>query len=362
MSTATALGRAPSVDRRFFQATADALHLQGLDLDQICAAQGLVNPLLLPGERLPLDAVSHAYEAVARVAPDPAFVYLEPAQVAHEQSSVLFTLVPSCASPADMVRAICRYATIASDAVRFELRDDGPHMTVRLTPAPRVAVSRQQVELAVWFLVQWLRRLHALTPLRLDCRVQFAHAALFAPARYAALYQLPLAFGQPHTEVCFGGEALRLALPGHDARRQVYLQTQAERYEQAVLADGDVPRRAAILLMQRLAFGQPDAAEIAAQLHMSVRTLQRRLHEEGSSWGRVADEARRQVACQELRQTARPVSEIAMLTGFSDTRAFLRAFRRWTGLTPTQYRQEVDANADGDKPVAGDPIRTRPPG
>lgn len=352
MSLIDTMARTPSVDRRFFQATADALAGQGIDLDAVCAAQGLDNPLHLPGDRLPLEAVSRAYEAVAQAAPDPAFVYLDPTEVAHEQSSVLFALVPCCATPAEMVRTICRFSTIASDAVAFELNDDGERMRVRLRPAAKVQVSRPQIELAVWFLVQWLRRLHALTGLRLACHVQFAHAPQFEPARYAALYQLPLLFEQAHTEVGFSGPALHQALPGHDARRQAYLQSQAERYEQAVLAEGDVPRRAAILLMQRLAFGQPDAAEIAAQLHMSLRTLQRRLREEGSSWSQVADAARRDVACQELRQSTRPVSEIALLTGFSDTRAFLRAFRRWTGLTPTQYRQA----ADPDTAVARRPI------
>ncbi len=333
--------RTPSVDRRFFQATADAMAGLGLDLDELCASQGIANPLHHDGERLPLELVSPVYLAVERVVGEPAFIYIQPEQATHERSSVLFALVSCCATPADMVRMICRYSSIASDAVSYELLDDGDRLRMRVVPDSRVFVSLHQIEMAVWFMVQWVRQLKALTGISLDCSVQYAHAPRFDQARYDDLYRLPVSFNADRTMLVFGGPQLHKAIPGSDERMLAYYRAQAERYEQSTLSHGDFPRRVAILFMQRMAFGKPDAADIAAQLHISVRTLQRRLMDEGSSWSLVSDEARQMVACRELAQAQRPLFEIALLTGFADPRAFMRAFRRWTGMTPSQYRKHV---------------------
>lgn len=333
--------RTPSVDRRFFQATADAMAGLGLDLDELCAAQGIANPLHHDGERLPLELVSPVYLAVERVVGEPAFIYIQPDQATHERSSVLFALVSCCATPADMVRMICRYSSIASDAVSYELLDDGDRLRMRVVPDSRVFVSLHQIEMAVWFMVQWVRQLKALTGISLDCSVQYAHAPRFDRARYDDLYRLPVSFDADRNMLVFGGPQLHKAIPGSDERMLAYYRAQAERYEQSTLSHGDFPRRVAILFMQRMAFGKPDAADIAAQLNISVRTLQRRLMGEGSSWSQVSDEARQMVACRELGQAQRPLFEIALLTGFADPRAFMRAFRRWTGMTPSQYRKHV---------------------
>lgn len=331
--------RSASVDRRFFQATADALASMGLGLPALCAAQGIEDPLAQPGERVPLAAVTRVFLAAARASGRADFIYLQPEQAAHESSSVFFQLVVCCGTPAEMARTICRYSSLASDAVRFELEDDTHRLSIRVVPNEREAVSPHQVELAVWFLVLWARRLRAAFGVGLDGRVSYTHAALFDEGRYREIYGMPVAFGAPRCTVEWRGDALHRELPGHDLRRLSYLRLQAERYEGAVLAQGELPRRVAVLIAQRLAFGLPDAASIAAQLNLSVRSLQRRLQQEGSSWSAVADQARHAVALRELELSDRPLAEIAMLTGFSDTRAFLRAFRRWTGQTPSAYRR-----------------------
>ena len=333
--------RNPSVDRRFFQATADAMAGLGIDLDKLCATKRIANPLRLEGERLPLDLVSQVYMALEQVAADPAFIYVQHEPATHERASVLFALVSCCATPAEMVRMICRYSSIASDAVSYELTDEGDRLRMRVVPDSRVFVSLHQIEMAVWFMVTWLRQLKALTGISLACSVQYAHAPRFDQARYDDIYQLPVTFRADRTMLVFGGPQLHQVVPGHDERMLAYYRTQAERYEQRTLSHGDFPRRVAILFMQHMAFGKPDAADIAAQLHISLRSLQRRLMDEGSSWSQVTDEVRKMVACRELQQTGRPLFEIALLTGFSDPRAFMRAFRRWTGMTPAAYRKQV---------------------
>jgi AraC-like DNA-binding protein len=79
--------------------------------------------------------------------------------------------------------------------------------------------------------------------------------------------------------------------------------------------------------------------EVAAdRLGLSTRTLQRRLLERGRTFEAVIDDVRRRVALTQLDQTTQPITEIAMSLGYSDAAHFTRAFRRWMGVSPSEYR------------------------
>lgn len=77
--------------------------------------------------------------------------------------------------------------------------------------------------------------------------------------------------------------------------------------------------------------------QIAQRMHLSTRTLCRRLSNEGTSFQSVLDDLRHELALRYLREPRRTVAEIADRLGFSSTSAFDHAFRRWTGLTPSQH-------------------------
>ncbi len=88
-----------------------------------------------------------------------------------------------------------------------------------------------------------------------------------------------------------------------------------------------------------LSGGVPALSDVAGELGMSGRTLQRRLSEEGLSFQLLVDESRRRLALRLLRQEANvSLTEVTFMTGFSDQSAFTRAFRRWTGQTPGAFR------------------------
>ena len=82
-------------------------------------------------------------------------------------------------------------------------------------------------------------------------------------------------------------------------------------------------------------------AEVASALHLSPRTLHRRLEEEGSSFQAIKDALRRDLAINRLAKTQQPLSRIAADLGFADPSAFYRAFVSWTGMAPTHYRRQL---------------------
>lgn len=96
---------------------------------------------------------------------------------------------------------------------------------------------------------------------------------------------------------------------------------------------------------QELRGRAPTLDDVAQNLRMSPRTLQRRLGEHHTSFHAVLDDVRRELAVHHLEHSALPLGEIAFFLGYSDTRAFLRAFRRWTRTTPQSYRRALRERA-----------------
>ena len=106
-----------------------------------------------------------------------------------------------------------------------------------------------------------------------------------------------------------------------------------------------VADRARALLAEELSRGAPTAALLAALLRMSLRTLDRALAAEGTSFRRLLEQLRREASARALAESRHSVSEVAFLLGFNDLSAFYRAFKRWTGQTPVQFRRARSALA-----------------
>lgn len=152
---------------------------------------------------------------------------------------------------------------------------------------------------------------------------------------YEAVFARQVAFGQP-TDVCvFTSESLRTPIPAADTVVRSMLRPYAER---RIAAHRQVPWTKAVtdLLEAESRFS---LAEAARALAVSPRTLQARLGQEGTSFATLADELRRDRALTLLSQPDLAVTAIAARLGFSTPSAFTRAFRRWTGMAPSDYRR-----------------------
>lgn len=96
-----------------------------------------------------------------------------------------------------------------------------------------------------------------------------------------------------------------------------------------------------------LTSGDAQAEALARRLGMSLRTLHRRLAALGATYQTLLDDERRELACRRLREPRLSVGEVAWLLGYSEQSAFLRAFKRWTGATPTEFRARAAAADSG---------------
>lgn len=107
--------------------------------------------------------------------------------------------------------------------------------------------------------------------------------------------------------------------------------------------DDSVTKQIRLLLEKKVNSGLPEMEEVAQRLNLTQQTLRRKLKAEGTSYQRIKDLVRRDVAIYHLTQQSVPVSEVAQLVGYSDPGVFVRAFKGWTGVTPGEYRHSVVA-------------------
>lgn len=104
-------------------------------------------------------------------------------------------------------------------------------------------------------------------------------------------------------------------------------------------AQSSVAEQVKLVLKRSLASGQPSVSDVARQLGLSERTLQRRITEEGSTFRDLLSDARRDLGRHLLIDPETDIEEVACLLGYQDTTSFYRAFREWEGMPPNQWRE-----------------------
>jgi AraC-like DNA-binding protein len=207
-------------------------------------------------------------------------------------------------------------------------------------PAP----PRHAVEFAFARFVHMARRSTGVAVKPVFVRFAFPCPANTRP--HEALFQCPLLYEHPRNELEL--DAATSSLPQRAA--DAWLRTLVEQHAQALRERmGERPSFAAEVtaaLTIEVQKGGGDLASVGRALALSRRTVQRRLDEEGVNFRALADEVRCGLATGYLADRRVSLSEIALLLGFSEQAAFQRAFLRWTGITPGQYRRGERARAN----------------
>ena len=113
----------------------------------------------------------------------------------------------------------------------------------------------------------------------------------------------------------------------------------------AALDKNNIPARCKASLLEQITSGEVSEGNMARQLHMSRRTLQRKLAESNNTYQKLVDDTRRDLALRYMESPKNSITDVTFLVGFSRQSAFTRAFKRWTGMSPTIYREQKQAPA-----------------
>ena len=311
---------------------------RGVGAATLCAATGF-DPRLAedPDARIPLVVETALWDAAARLADDPAIGLHAAESLRPGVFDVLDYVVRTAPTLRVSLERLARYNRLLHDSAVFTVSDRGP--VTRVEHAPGTAQSRHAAEFTLASLVVIGGQIAGTG---LDVRgVELRHAPVpeALPELARVFGRAPL-FGRPVNALDL--DAAQLARPSPAA--DPVLSRVVLRHADALLAARPAPAastadRVRHLLAQAMGEGEATLVAVAAKLRMSERSLQRRLADEGSKFDALLDETRRDLALRYLADRKVAIAEVAYLLGYSEPSAFHRAFKRWTGLTPSEVRR-----------------------
>ncbi|MBD2868578.1 AraC family transcriptional regulator [Paenibacillus sp. IB182493] len=184
------------------------------------------------------------------------------------------------------------------------------------------------------------------TLLALSCRplpvkaISFMHAPPSQIEEYEAVFGMMPLFHQQVNSLRLSKEILDYSIIGSDTRLFNVFQAMAEEVRAKLASSySELTSNLNKWIIECMPSHFPNLQEAAKEFLMSPRTLQSRLKAENTSYNRLANEVRKELAIRYLAQTEYTIGEIAYLLHFSEPSAFQTAFRKWTNLTPGEYRQ-----------------------
>jgi AraC-like DNA-binding protein len=325
-------------------ALADALRSYGIDADQVFAQAGIkLAAISSPSQRLPVSRVQKVWRYAEEHTDDLFGIrvagFLNPASL----HALGFALM--CSSTLkDFFERYIRYRCVLSHLHFCELLEDDDCYRLRVVDERRIKSEITQ-DAAIGFFLNMARLLLGadFAPLAMH----ITRAASPAMADLETFLRAELRTGSDDYALLLDkesmGRKLRFANP-QLAKQQDAL---VEQYIASLGLISEYMLRVRTQIKQLLERGEVSIELVADNLHVTVRTLQRRLSDEGSSYNSLLDVARQQLALEYAGDRAISATEAAMKLGFNDSGSFGRSFRRWTGHSFTAYREKLQAGASG---------------
>ena len=239
----------------------------------------------------------------------------------------------------DALGQVVRYARVMHERFALRLEPQGDGVRLAGTVPPGHPVSRYQAE---FFFATWLRLARdAGQPGLAPLDASFAHPPPARLDEHRRFFTCPLRFDQPVVGLLIARADLDAPMREADPALAAILRRPLDKLLGTLAASPSVSARVRALVRDDLASGRVSIERAAGQLAMSVRTLSRRLEDEDTTFRRLVDSVRHELAVACLQDSRLELAEIAFLLGYSESTAFHRAFKRRTGLTPLEFRRRA---------------------
>lgn len=287
--------------------------------------------------RIPIATAHTMLQGAVALTGDPALGLRAGANLSLKDIGVLGYAIASAANVGEALLVGGRHMRLVNDALDFAVVRRGGEAEVHFDC--RVALPRPAADFVVCGMLRtwaqaWPRFMSA------ETRVCFLHAAPDDIEPYRQAFPtLQLVFSASYLGFALPEASLEEPLEQADQGLHAVLRKSAELFLANLPRVESITERVRALLIKELSSGHPTILHIAKQLRMSPRTLGRRLEVEGTTFSELLDTLRHSMATRYLREHDMAIPDIALLTGFAQTNAFHRAFRRWTGMTPNEYRR-----------------------
>lgn len=326
--------REASVLSSWARTVVDALSAQGIDPAPVLAAAGFSEESFRdPNARHSIQSTARLWRLSAERAGDPAFGLRVPKYVRHTSFHALGYAVLASETLRDALDRAVRFCQVVADAGLLELEQEDGEVRLRILGKPGYQSGGIEFKDAVLSMI--VRIFRSLTRRRFVLSaVELRRTEETELAPYQRFFACPVTLG-PEDVLCFDASMLTLPLETANAELARFNDAAVHDYL-ARMATGTVVDRVRTAIASELA-RKLSPEQVARQLGMSLRSMQRSLREHDTSYEEVLRLLRRDLACAYLRERTYSITEVAFLLGYESLSAFARAFKRWTGVAPSDY-------------------------
>ena len=297
-----------------------------------------ISPTVLndPEGRIPVSKMSQLWELAVEATEDEAFGLSVPPFVQATSFHALgFSLMVS-ASLRDAWQRTQRYYKVVSDVLDIQIQEHGTESALCYVAIPGKAYAQEAIDAFIATMVKISTEVTGGSAK--PSKIEFERAEPTNRQPFEKAFSCEIYFGTGRNQIYFTNEDLDRPLA--TANRDIALKNDevVQSYLSRLLKQSLVKQVTEKIIIS-LAMGEPNQEIIANSLHMSSRSLQRKLKEEASSFRQLLDDVRKDLAKNYLASSQQSVIEIAYQLGFQDPSNFTRAFKRWFGVPPSAFRQ-----------------------
>jgi len=296
--------------------------------------------------RVPLASYQALIAAAIALSGDKALPLRYSVSTRFEDISIVGLIVHASSSMADSLQQLNRYAKLMVEVEvmpgggrRFEVEAEGGEVWI-VDQRPDPNAFPELTEIAFGRLIGEFRRHFPSVPFALA--IDFTHAEPAHADACRELLGVPVRFDTVRNALRIAPEWLETSFDGDNSYVFGVFADRADALMARLEADQSLRGRIESRLLPVLHRGEVSMDSLASELGMSRQTLYRKLREEGTTFVELVDDLRRRMAADYLRARKVSVNETAYLVGFTEPSSFVRAFRRWTGMTPSAFRQGGD--------------------
>ncbi|PKM22216.1 MAG: AraC family transcriptional regulator [Gammaproteobacteria bacterium HGW-Gammaproteobacteria-14] len=311
----------------------------GADIPALLSAAGIPRRLLdEPDARIDREAFIKLMLAVMQQTEDEFLGFGQGRKSKPGTFSMMAHAVINCSNLEKAVQRGLKFYELFDLEVRCLLVRDGDCTELRVTANPRLDFREVIVESLLFLSLRFMSWLvgKAIEPELIE--LDFERVS--KDDDYRSLFNCPVEYGSDVNRVVFPSDYLELPLVQNEISLSKFLKDSL-----AQLLDGNIhnvglPAQIRAIISRDYGNNFPDFSEICEKLNMTPQTLRRRLKEGNTSYQEIKDTIRKDASVYYLSKPELSIDEIALLMGFSEASSFHRAFKKWTGKTPSVYRRE----------------------
>lgn len=289
-------------------------------------------------QRIPLEKMTQLWNLAEQVSGDDCIGLEVIKHVTPTSFHALTYAHQASSSMRESLQRITKFSDVVSTAVQLETTETETEVVVTWTVVDKNATpSHHAVDAFMAIIVAAGQQLMSAKRPHPILSVRLTRQQPRDTSRHNALYQCPISYGADHCELRLSREFVDSPVPtGNVELVRINEQVLAE--YMARFKKNDIVGSVYNALIELMPLGEPTQEKVAKALGTSSRSLHRKLKELDTSYKTIVEETRKHLAMQYLKQSDLSITSITYQLGFHDASSFSRSFKRWTGLSPSEFR------------------------